>query len=305
MSMLAPTERLDIGVRRPATSSAIWKRVGRAGIYATLILFAVFYLLPLIVMVATSLRSMDEIRSGNLVSLPEQVTLQPWADAWSAACVGVDCIGVRHYFLNTLLMVVPATLISTFIGALNGYALTQFTFRGCRVVYALILFACFTPYQGILIPLAKTLGWLGLAGSIPGLIFTHSIYGLGFTTMFFRNYFISVPKELVRAARVDGAGFFRIFFSIMLPMALPITVVTIIWQFTSIWNDFLFGVSFTTGQNAPIMVALNNIVNSSTGERLYNVDMAAATLAAIPVLAIYFLAGKYFVRGLMAGSVKG
>jgi glucose/mannose transport system permease protein len=305
MTSLAPTERLHMNVSRPVSMARVWRRLGRCGIYAFLIGFGIFYLMPLLVMVSTSLKSMDEIRTGALVSIPHSLTIQPWIDAWSAACVGVDCIGVRRYFANTFLMVIPATIISTLIGAMNGYALTQFNFRGSKLVYALILFACFTPYQGILIPLAKTLGWLGLAGTIPGLIFTHSIYGLGFTTMFYRNYFISVPKELVRAARVDGAGFFRIFLYIMLPMALPITIVTIIWQFTSIWNDFLFGVSFTTGQNAPIMVALNNIVNSSTGERAYNVDMAAATLAAIPALAIYVLAGKYFVRGLMAGSVKG
>ena len=279
--------------------------MGRVAIYGTLLLFAVFFVAPLFVMLATSLKTMDEIRAGTLISLPATPSLDAWWKAWASACVGVNCIGVGPFYWNTFLIVIPSTLISTLIGAINGYALTQVKFKGSNLIYALLTLGCFTPYQGVMIPLAATLGWLGLAGSLSGLVLVHTIYGFCFTTMFFRNYFMDVPKELMRAARVDGAGFFQIFFAIMLPMSMPIMVVTIIWQFTSIWNDFLFGVSFTTGNNAPIMVALNNIVSSSTGEREYNVDMAAALLAALPTLIIYVFAGKYFIRGLMAGSVKG
>ena len=281
------------------------KMIGRIAIYASLTLFAVFFLTPLFVMLATSLKSMPEIRAGSLLSLPLAPTLQPWASAWSSACGGVNCIGVGPFFVNTLLIVIPATLISTFVGAINGFALTQVEFKGSRFVYALIMLGCFTPYQGVMIPLARTLGFLGLAGSLWGLILVHTIYGFCFTTMYFRNFFVDVPKELMRAARVDGAGFFQTFFSVMLPMSIPIIVVTIIWQFTGIWNDFLFGVSFTSGANSPIMVALNNIVSSSQGEREYNVDMAAALIGALPTILIYVFAGKYFIRGLMAGSVKG
>ena len=280
-------------------------KVGRIAIYTTLTVFALFFVAPLLVMLSTSLKTMAEIRGGTLVSLPLAPSLDAWWRAWTAACVGVNCIGVGPFYWNTIFIVVPATLISTLIGAMNGYALTQVEFKGSRFVYGLIMLGCFTPYQGVMIPLARTLGFLGLAGSLYGLILIHTIYGLPFTTMFFRNYYIDVPREIMRAARVDGANFFQTFFSIMLPMSMPIMVVTIIWQFTSIWNDFLFGVSFATGANFPIMVALNNIVNSSTGEREYNVDMAAALLAALPTLLIYVFAGKYFVRGLMAGSVKG
>jgi glucose/mannose transport system permease protein len=278
---------------------------GRIAIYATLITFALFFLAPLVVMLVTSLKPAEEIRSGTFLALPVAPTLEAWSKAWTSACVGVNCIGVAPFYLNTFLITVPATLLSTLIGAINGYALTQVEFRGSRFIYGLLMLGCFTPYQGVLIPVARTLGFLDLAGSLSGLVLIHTIYGVCFTTMFFRNYFLDVPKELTRAARVDGAGFFQIFFAIMLPMSLPIMVVTVIWQFTSIWNDFLFGVAFTTGENAPIMVALNNIVNSSTGEREYNVDMAAALLAALPTIVIYVLAGKYFIRGLMAGSVKG
>jgi len=303
--MNASTLADRLPLRRAARPLRLNRVLGWCVVYATLALFALFFLAPLFVMVTTSLKSMAEIRGGALIGLPHEVTFQPWIDAWSKACVGVNCTGLSPFFANTFYLVVPATLIPTLIGALNGYALTQVRFRGQNLVYAIILFGCFTPYQAIMIPLANLLGKLGLAGSIPGLIFAHVVYGLPFTTMFFRNYFVSVPRDLTNAARIDGSGFFQTFWHVMLPMSLPIMVVVVIWQFTSIWNDFLFGVAFTTGDQVPIMVALNNIVSSSTGERPYNVDMASAILAALPTLAVYLFAGKYFIRGLMAGSVKG
>ena len=202
-------------------------------------------------------------------------------------------------------MATPAVVISTFIGAINGYAVAQWRFRGANMIFALILFGCFIPFQVVLLPMARLLGLMGLAGSIPGLIMVHVIYGIGFTTLFFRNYYVTIPIELVKAAKVDGASFFRIFFSVFLPLSLPIIVVTVIWQFTQIWNDFLFGVSFSEAGTQPVTVALNNIVNSTTGVKEYNVDMASAIIAALPTLAVYVIAGKYFIRGLTAGSVKG
>lgn len=291
--------------KRKARKFSLGRTLGWTVLYTTLIVFALFFLAPLFVMITTSLKSMVEIRTGALISLPHTVTFQPWIDAWSKACVGVNCTGLSPFFVNTFYLVIPATLISAVIGAINGYALTQVKFRGQNLVYAMILFGCFTPSQAVMIPLATLLGKMGLAGTIPGLIFAHTIYGLPFTTMFFRNYFVSVPKDLTNAARIDGSGFFQTFWYVMVPMSLPIMVVVIIWQFTGIWNDFLFGVAFTSGEKVPIMVALNNIVSSSTGERPYNVDMASAILAALPTLAVYLFAGKYFIRGLMAGSVKG
>ena len=279
--------------------------VMRALLFLTLGVFCLYYLAPLIVMVATSLKSLEEIRTGSLISLPQDVTFDAWSKAWSSACVGVRCDGLKPFFWNSVAMVVPAVAISTILGALNGYALTKWRFRGANVIFALILFGAFIPFQVILLPMARTLGVLGLAGTIPGLVFVHIIYGLAFTTPFFRNFFIGVSDGIIQAAQVDGAGFFGIFFRIVLPMSLPAIVVTVIWQFTQIWNDFLFGIAFTVGDSNPVTVALNNVVNTSTGVKEYNVDMAAAIIAALPTLAVYVIAGAYFVRGLSAGAVKG
>ena len=274
-------------------------------IYALLLFFAVVFLLPLFVMVVTSLKSLDEIRDGNVLALPLAPTVAPWLAAWGSACIGLTCNGIKGYFGNSIAMVVPAVAISTVLGALNGYVLTKWRFPGHKVVFALILFACFIPFQAVLIPVARVLGIVGLGNSIIGLILVHVIYGLGFTTLFFRNYYEAFPTELVRAAQIDGAGFFQIFRRILLPMSGPIIIVTVIFQFTNIWNDFLFGASFTSGDGVPMTVALNNLVNTSTGVKEYNVDMAAAIIAAFPTLFVYVVAGRYFVRGLTAGAVKG
>jgi glucose/mannose transport system permease protein len=290
-----------------AASQDIAVRTGgsvRTGIYLVLIGFALFYLLPFFIMVVNSLKPLPEITGGNMMSLPQDWTLEPWRAAWSTAQIGVEPTGLRPYFLNSLLMVVPAVIISTILGALNGYVLTKWRFRGDTILFGLMLFACFIPFQIVLIPMAMVLGQLGLAGSIPGLVLVHVVYGIGFTTLYFRNYYAAFPTELVRAAMIDGAGFFRIFWRIMLPVSGPIAVVSIIWQFTNIWNDFLFGASFG-GTSQPMTVALNNLVQSSTGVKEYNVHFAGAILAALPTLVVYVVAGRYFVRGLMAGSVKG
>jgi len=289
-------------------SSDVARRNGvfaRAAIYALLILFAVYYLLPLYVMLVNSLKPLDEIRKGNMLALPHEWTVAPWLSAWSTAQIGVQPIGLRPYFINSILMVVPAVAISTLLGALNGYVLTKWRFRGAGIVFGLMLLACFIPFQIVLIPSARILGLLGLAGSVPGLILIHTVYGLGFTTLFFRNYYEAFPTELVRAAQIDGASFFQIFRRILLPSSGPIIVVTVIWQFTNIWNDFLFGSSFSSVDSIPITVALNNLVNSSTGVKEYNVHFAGAILAALPTLIVYIVSGRYFVRGLMAGAVKG
>jgi len=284
------------------TEGTSWLRIL---LWVILILFALFYLAPLYVMIATSLKSVEEIRAGNLLAFPQDPSFAAWAKAWSSACVGVECTGIGRFFFNSVKMVIPAVLISTLIGALNGYVLTKWTFKGANVVFALILFGCFIPFQIVLIPMARTLGILGIASSTPGLILVHVVYGLCFTTLYFRNFYAAFPTDLVKAAKIDGAGFFTIFWRIMLPNSLPILVVTVIWQFTNIWNDFLFGASFAAGGAAPITVALNNIVNTSTGVKEYNVDMASAMMTALPTLLVYILAGQYFVRGMMAGAVKG
>ena len=295
----------DLTLNQSASQANFGKIALRWLLYGLLGLFALYYLLPLFVMVTTSLKSLEEIRTGSLVTLPREVTFDAWKTAWSGACTGIQCEGLRPYFWNSVLLAVPAVFLSTLIGALNGYVVAQWKFKGANLIFSLMLFGCFIPFQVVLLPMARMLGLMGIAGTIPGLIFVHVIYGIGFTTLFFRNYYVTIPSELVKAAKVDGANFFRIFWSIFLPLSLPIIVVTVIWQFTQIWNDFLFGVSFSQAGTQPITVALNNIVNSTTGVKEYNVDMAAAIIAALPTLFVYVVAGKYFIRGLTAGSVKG
>ncbi|HTS54385.1 MAG TPA: carbohydrate ABC transporter permease [Burkholderiales bacterium] len=279
--------------------------IGRAVIYTLLVLFALYYLMPLFVMVTTSLKTLDDIRAGNLVALPHEISFAAWAKAWGSACTGVFCGGLKGNFMNSVSFVVPAVIISTLVGAFNGYVLTMWRFKGSDMLFTGLLIGCFIPFQVVLLPMAQTLGWLGIANSIPGLIFVHVVYGLAFTTLFFRNFYVTVPAELTKAARIDGAGFFTIFWRIILPLSPPIIVVCVIWQFTQIWNDFLFGVVFSSGQRQPITVALNNLVNTTTGVKEYNVDMAAAIIAALPTLFVYVVAGKYFLRGLTAGAVKG
>jgi glucose/mannose transport system permease protein len=279
--------------------------VARLVIYALLVLVALLFLMPVYVMTVNSLKPLDEIRNGNLMSLPHEWTIAPWLSAWSTAQIGVQPSGLRPFFVNSFLMVIPAVAISTLIGSLNGYILTQFRFRGAHILFAAMLFSVFIPFQIVLIPMARTLGLLGLAGTIKGLVLVHVVYGIGFTTLFFRNYYAAFPAELVRSARMDGAGFFGVLWHLLLPNSAPIIVVTVIWQFTNIWNDFLFGASFSDFSSYPLTVALNNLVNSSTGVKEYNVHFAGAFIAALPTLVVYLVSGKYFVRGLMAGSVKG
>ena len=280
-------------------------RAGRFFLYAALVFTALYALAPMWVMLSTSLKTLDEIREGSMIAAPNAPTIEPWLKAWGTACSGVRCEGLKPFFLNSLLMTIPAVLISTLMGALNGYALTHWRFRGSDFLFTALLVGCFIPFQVVLLPMARLLGAVGISDSVFGLIFVHVVYGLAFTTLFFRNYYIGVPAELVKAARVDGAGFFTIFQRILLPISGPIFMVCVIWQFTQVWNDFLFGVVFSGSDSQPVTVALNNLVRTSTGVKEYNVDMAAAIIAALPTLFVYIVAGKYFVRGLTAGAVKG
>ncbi len=277
----------------------------RLFLYAFLCAAAIYTLIPLYVMLSTSLKTAEELRVGNLLSIPLSPSLDAWAKAWSTGCTGVRCDGLKPFFWNSLVVTIPAVLISTFLGAVNGYVFTAWRFKGSEFLFTALLLGCFIPFQVVLLPMARLLGMAGMASSAVGLIFVHVVYGLAFTTLFFRNYYVSIPHDLIKAARVDGAGFWTIFTRILMPISLPIFMVCIIWQFTQIWNDFLFGVVFSGADSQPVTVALNNLVNTTTGVKEYNVDMAAALIAAAPTLLVYMLAGKYFVRGLTAGAVKG
>ena len=288
-----------------SVSPSLFPSLGRLLVYGVLALATAFFLLPLYAMLVTSFKDAEEIRSTSLLALPAALNGSAWGTAWQSACTGVDCNGLRPFFWNSVAMAVPAVLISTVWGALNGYVLSLWKFRGSDTLFGLLLFGVFMPFQVVLLPMSQVLGWLGLSSSITGLVLVHCLAGLAGTTLFFRNYYAAIPKELVNAARMDGASFWQIFWRIVLPLSTPIFMVTLIWQFTNIWNDFLFGVVFSGTESKPITVGLNNLANTSSSVKAYNVDMAAAIIAGLPTMAIYVLAGKFFVRGLTAGAVKG
>lgn len=277
----------------------------RIMIYGVLIVAALYYLLPLYVMVVTSMKGMPEIRLGNIFSPPVEVTFEPWVKAWDTACTGLYCEGLKVGFWNSIQILVPSVIISIMVASVNGYALANWRFRGSEVFFTILIFGSFIPYQVMLYPLVIITRELGIFGSLYAVILIHTIFGMPILTLLFRNYFASLPQELFKAGRVDGAGFWGIFLKIMVPMSLPIFVVAIILQVTGIWNDFLFGVIFAGTKNFPMTVQLNNIVNSTQGVKEYNVNMAATILTGAVPLLIYFLSGKYFVRGIAAGAVKG
>lgn len=309
------------------------KRFTRANIflYGTLLLISVYYLLPLYVMLVTSLKGMPEIRLGNIFSPPVEVTFEPWVKAWAEACTGINCDGLSRGFFNSIRILVPSTLLSIAVASVSGYSLANWKFKGSETFFTILIFGAFIPYQVMIYPIvillreagdfitpiaqlanpilelfgAEPVGKVRVMGSLTGLVLVHTIFGMPILTLLFRNYFASLPDELFKAARVDGAGFWRIFLRIMLPMSLPIFVVAIILQVTGIWNDFLFGVIYTKPEIYPMTVQLNNIVNSVQGVKEYNVNMAATLLTGLVPLIIYFASGKLFVRGIAAGAVKG
>jgi glucose/mannose transport system permease protein len=273
--------------------------------YGIIIVAALYYLLPLYVMITTSLKGLPEIRWGNIFAPPLEVTFEPWVKAWTSACTGLTCNGLAPGFWNSVKITLPSTIVSVFVAAVSGYALVNWRFKGSEFFFTVLLLGSFIPYQVMLYPLVMITAQMKIFGTLWAVILIHTIFGMPILTLLFRNYFASLPQELFKAARVDGAGFWRIFFQIMVPMSLPIFAVAIILQVTGIWNDFLFGVVFAGTQNYPMTVQLNNIVNSVQGVREYNVNMAATILTAAVPLIVYFVSGKWFVRGIAAGAVKG
>ncbi len=300
-------------------------------IYGTLIIVSAYYLLPLWVMVITSLKDMDQIRGGNAFALPIDPDFEAWWKAWAQACTGINCDGLSRGFMNSVRILIPSVILSIVIASVNGYALANWPFKGSNIFFTILVFGAFIPYQIMIYPIVIILresgdaltaffsifdpifegmgmdgvGKVRLMGSVWGLVIVHTIFGMPILTLLFRNYFTSMPEELFKAARVDGAGFWAIYFKIMLPMSLPIFVVAIILQVTGIWNDFLFGVIYTKPESYPMTVQLNNIVNSVQGTKEYNVNMAATMITGLVPLVVYFVSGKLFVRGIAAGAVKG
>lgn len=299
----ATTQSSALSPRGPKPKKAFsWQNIF---IYGTLLVVSLYYLLPLYVMLTTSFKTMDEIRLGNIFSLPSEWTFAPWVKAWAEACTGLNCEGLSRGFWNSVIITVPSVIFSIMVASVNGYALANWRFKGANVFFTILILGAFIPYQVMIYPIVIILREVGLYGKLGGLIVVHTIFGMPILTLLFRNYFSSLPEELFKAARVDGAGFWGIFLQIMLPMSLPIFVVAVILQVTGIWNDFLFGVIYTKPQNYPMTVQLNNIVNSVQGVKEYNVNMAATIITGLVPLTIYFISGRLFVRGIAAGAVKG
>ncbi len=270
------------------------KIISRAILYMILTLAALYFLLPIYVLLVTGLKSFKEVNLMTMWSLPKEITIDSFVKALEKLAPNL---------MNSFYLTIPATIISAFIGSVNGYILSKWKFRGADIIFPFILFGMFIPYQSILIPLVQFLRMIHLYGTIPGLILTHVIYGIPITTLIFRNYFAEVPNELIEASMIDGCGMYGVFFKILLPISAPGFVVVIIWQFTNIWNEFLFAVTITPNQSLqPITVALQNLAGSQIVE--WNVQMAGALIAALPTLIIYIVLGKFFIRGLLAGSVK-
>jgi glucose/mannose transport system permease protein len=268
--------------------------VSRVIIYTLLITMAIAFLIPVYMVLVTGLKTPDQVNLSTMWALPGSPSLESFSTAFTE---------LAPNFGNSILLVVPATAISAILGSLNGYVLSKWSFRGANLIFTLMLFGMFIPYQAILIPLVRFLQSVDLFGSMWGLILVHVVYGLPITTLIFRNYYAEVPTELLEAGQMDGAGFFGLYWRILLPISAPGFVVVIIWQFTQIWNEFLFGVTLTSPGSQPITVALQNLAGSQIIQ--WNVQMAAAFLTALPTLIVYLLLGRYFIRGLLAGSIKG
>ena len=265
----------------------------RKWVYIPLTMMALFYLLPMFVMLNTGFKSFAEVSLATMWELPTSLSTENFQAAWEILAPNI---------WNSFRIVIPAATISSFLGSINGYVLSKWKFRGANIVFPILLFGMFIPYQSVLIPLTQVMAWIGLAGSTWGLIMVHVIYGIPITTLIFRNYFAAIPDTLVEAAKVDGAGIWQVYRYILLPISIPAFVVVYIWQFTAAWNDFLFAVLLTSQDNWPVTVALNNMAGSQI--IAWNVQMAGSFLAAVPTLLIYIFLGRFFLRGMLSGSLK-
>jgi len=273
--------------------------------YLLLIVAALASAVPLIVMLLTSVKTLPDVQSGSLLALPHSFTLEPWLKAWNSACAGLTCGGVQVGFWNSVKITVPGVVVTIALGSISGYALALWRPRWNGLLLMLLSLAIFMPYQVVVFPLVKMWSTANIFGTLFGVVLVHVVFNLPLITVLFRNFYVAVPGEIVKAARVDGAGFYSTFFEVILPMSVAPIIVSVILVFTNIWNDFLFGLIFAGPTGRPMTVELNNIVGAVTGEREYNVDMAATLITALPPLLIYFLSGRYFVRGLASGAVKG
>lgn len=287
-----------MGALRDPEAAAAQRRyiLNRVVIYGLLCLFAAIYLFPALLVLSNAFRNPAEVAAHGRIAIPQSFSVEPWIRAWTSVCVTGRCNGIQQNFYNSLLMVIPATLFSTMLGAIAGYVLSKWRFRHSEFVYLMIIFGVFMPAQTTLLPWAWIIGKLGLSNNVLGLIMIHSIQGVSFATLFCRNFYAGIPDEVIKAAQVDGAGFWRIFLKVILPLSPPVLAVTVIWQFTSIWNEYLYGMVFTSGKQQPITAAVMGVGTGSSA--------AAVLIAAGPPILIYLLGGRFFVRGLTQGAIK-
>lgn len=286
---------LDYADRDGAIARRRWA-LSRIFIYAVLALFGLIYALPALLVLSNSFRDGEEVFRNGIIAIPESFSFDNYLRAWNDACVSGMCRGLGPNFLNSLIITVPATIATAIIGALNGYVLSKWKFPGSEFIFVMIFLGIFLPSQIALLPWAWIIGQLGLQNNVLGLLLIHTVMGISFATLFFRNFYASVPDEIVKAAQVDGAGFWRIFVRVMLPLSGPIIAVTVIWQFTQIWNEYLYGMVFTSGTQQPITVAIMGVRAGGSA--------ATVMMAIVPPLLVYLIGGKYFVRGLTQGALK-
>lgn len=302
MSAIATTTTTRRVARRRRKGGADY---GRIGLYVFLGFAALFFAIPLFIMLSTSFKTAEEIRGGSVFTLPQAIDFAAWIKAWSTACIGRECSGISGGFWNSVRIMIPATGLSIFIAALNGYALSQWRIKGSELMLAALLLGAFIPFQVMIYPLVRMASMAGIYGSLPAIVIVHVLFGLPILTLIFRNFYVSLPVELMKAARVDGAGFFAIFFRIILPMSQNVIVVALILSMTGVWNDYLLSLIFAGRENLPMTVELASLVGTRIGLPEYNVNMAATVLTALPPLILYLVSGRYFVRGITAGAVKG
>jgi glucose/mannose transport system permease protein len=277
----------------------------RVGLYVFLLAAAAFFLLPLYVMVVTSLKGMPEIRAGDIFAVPLAPSFEAWIRAWATACTGLNCNGISVGFWNSVRIVIPSIIIPVLLSSWTGYVLSFWRARGAELIFGILLVGAFIPYQVFLYPMVRGFAMIGLSGSLAAIVTVHTVFALPVLTLLFRNFFVGLPIDLFKAARIDGAGFVQIYLYVMMPMAVPMIAVAVIMQAAGVWNDFLFGAVFAGPNNQPMTVQLNNLVNSPFGDKEYNVNMAATMLTALVPLAVFFLSGRWFVRGIAAGAIKG
>lgn len=297
----APARPTPVRRRRRKNSAEI----GRIGIYVFVLVAALFFAIPLFIMISTSLKTAEEIRAGSIFDLPQAIDFSAWAKAWGTACIGRECDGISGGVWNSIKIMVPSTFLSILIAAINGYALSQWRIKWSGTMLALLMLGAFIPFQVMIYPLVRMASMAGIYGTLPAVIIVHILFGLPILTLIFRNFYVSLPPELIKAARVDGAGFFTIFFRIILPMSQNIIVVALILSLTGVWNDYLLSLIFAGRENLPMTVELATLVGTKIGLPEYNVNMAATLLTALPPLLLYLFSGRYFVRGITAGAVKG